>query len=67
MLGPAALLNALQLERVYLNEFARWGHLLITLFLNRYPARVERGDLTCSGIFEYDEKALQLFISLVVM
>ena len=56
----AALLNALQLERVYLNGHSM-GASIVTLFLNRYPARVERAILTCSGIFEYDEKAFAAF------
>jgi len=37
------------------------GASIVTLFLNRYPARVERAILTCSGIFEYDEKAFAAF------
>jgi proline iminopeptidase len=32
-----------------------------TLFLNRYPERVERAVLTCTGIFEYDEKSFAAF------
>jgi pimeloyl-ACP methyl ester carboxylesterase len=31
------------------------------LFLNKYPQRVERAILTCSGIFEYDEKTFNTF------
>jgi proline iminopeptidase len=34
---------------------------MATLFLNRYPERVERAILTCSGVFEYDEKAFAAF------
>ena len=34
---------------------------MLLLFLNRYPERVERAILTCSGIFEYDEKAFAAF------
>lgn len=56
----AALLNELQLERVYINAHSM-GASVATLFLNRYPQRVERAILTCSGIFEYDEKAFAAF------
>lgn len=56
----AVLLDALQLERVYLNAHST-GASIATLFLNRYPARVEQAILTCSGIFEYDEKAFAAF------
>lgn len=37
------------------------GASVATLFLNRYPARVERAILTCSGVFEYDEKSFAAF------
>jgi pimeloyl-ACP methyl ester carboxylesterase len=37
------------------------GASIATLFFNRYPQRVEKGILTCSGIFEYDEKAFAAF------
>ncbi|MFB2936555.1 alpha/beta fold hydrolase [Aerosakkonemataceae cyanobacterium BLCC-F154] len=56
----AALLDAFQLERVYLNAHSM-GASVATLFLNLYPQRVERAILTCSGIFEYDEKAFAAF------
>ena len=56
----AALLDALQLQRVYLNAHSM-GASVATLFLNRYPARVQRAILTCSGVFEYDEKAFAAF------
>ncbi|MEB3828538.1 alpha/beta fold hydrolase [Phormidium sp. CCY1219] len=56
----AALLDELQLERVYLNAHSM-GASVATLFLNRYPERVEKAILTCSGIFEYDEKAFSAF------
>lgn len=56
----AALLDALQLQRVYLNAHSM-GASVATLFLNCYPARVERAILTCSGVFEYDEKAFAAF------
>ncbi len=56
----AALLDALQLERVYLNAHSM-GASVATLFLNRYGERVEKAILTCSGIFEYEEKAFKAF------
>lgn len=54
------LLDKLQLQRVYINAHSM-GASIATLFLNRYPERVERAILTCSGIFEYDEKAFATF------
>lgn len=56
----AALLDGLQLQRVYINAHSM-GASVATLFFNRYPERVEKGILTCSGIFEYDEKAFAAF------
>lgn len=56
----AVLLDALKLERVYINAHSM-GASAATLFLNRYPERVEKAILTCSGIFEYDEKAFAAF------
>lgn len=56
----AALLDELQIQRVYINAHSM-GASIATLFLNRYPQRVERAILTCSGIFEYDEKAFTAF------
>jgi pimeloyl-ACP methyl ester carboxylesterase len=56
----AALLDGLQLQRVYINAHSM-GASIATLFFNRYPQRVEKGILTCSGIFEYDEKAFTAF------
>ncbi|MBE9177720.1 alpha/beta hydrolase [Oculatella sp. LEGE 06141] len=56
----AALLDAFQLLRVYLNAHST-GSSIATLFLNRYPEQVEQAILTCSGIFEYDEKAFTAF------
>jgi pimeloyl-ACP methyl ester carboxylesterase len=54
------LLDKLQLQRVYINAHSM-GASIATLFLNRYPERAERAILTCSGIFEYDEKAFAAF------
>ncbi|MFB2921919.1 alpha/beta fold hydrolase [Aerosakkonema funiforme] len=56
----AELLNALQLGPIYLNAHSM-GASVATLFLNRYPEKVEKAILTCSGIFEYDEKAFAAF------
>lgn len=56
----AALLEQFQLERVYIHAHSM-GASVATLFLNRYSQQVEKGILTCSGIFEYDEKAFAAF------
>ncbi|MBD2104348.1 alpha/beta fold hydrolase [Leptolyngbya sp. FACHB-261] len=56
----AEMLDALNLERVYLNAHSM-GASMAVLFLNRYPERVERAILTCSGIFEYDKNAFEQF------
>ena len=56
----AALLDGLHLQRVYINAHSM-GASVATLFFNLYPQRVERGILTCSGVFEYDEKSFSAF------
>lgn len=56
----AGLLDALNLQKVYLNAHSM-GASIAVLFLNLYPERVERAILTCSGIFEYDEKTFTTF------
>ncbi|AUB36457.1 Lysophospholipase, alpha-beta hydrolase superfamily [Nostoc flagelliforme CCNUN1] len=56
----AALLDGLHLQGVYINAHSM-GASVATLFFNRYPQRVERGILTCSGVFEYDEKSFSAF------
>ncbi len=56
----AALLDELSLERAYLNAHSM-GASIATLFASRYPRRVERLVLTCSGIFSYDPIAFPLF------
>lgn len=56
----AELLDALELNRVYINAHSM-GASAAALFLNRYPERVERAILTCSGVFEYDEKSFTAF------
>lgn len=53
------LLDQLKLDRIYLNAHST-GASIAVFFLNRYP-RVEKAILTCSGIFEYDEKAFTAF------
>jgi|SRR6478672_4147119 len=56
----AALLDALQINRVYINAHSM-GASVATFFLNMFPEKVERAILTCSGIFEYDEKSFTTF------
>lgn len=56
----AALLDALQLEKVYINAHSM-GASVAVLFINRYPELVEKAIFTCSGIFEYDEKSFTAF------
>ncbi|MBD2774587.1 alpha/beta fold hydrolase [Iningainema tapete] len=56
----AAMLDQLEVKRVFLNAHSM-GASIATLFLNRYPQRVEKAILTCSGVFEYDEKAFTAF------
>lgn len=55
------LLDVLELKQpVYINSHSM-GASIATLFVNRYPERVEKAILTCNGIFEYDEKAFTAF------
>lgn len=56
----AILLDTLNLDKIYLNAHSM-GASVAAIFLNRYPERVERAILTCSGIFEYDEKSFNTF------
>ncbi len=56
----AVLLDTLELRRVYIMAHSM-GASPAVLFLNRYPERVERAVLTCSGIFEYEEKSFAAF------
>ncbi|MDJ0589371.1 MAG: alpha/beta hydrolase [Pleurocapsa sp. MO_226.B13] len=56
----AALLDKLNLERVYLNAHSM-GASIATLFINLYSERVIQAILTCNGIFEYDAKAFAAF------
>lgn len=56
----AVLLDALELNRVFVQAHSM-GASAATMFLNRYPERVERAILTCTGIFDYDEKSFAAF------
>ena len=56
----ASLLDTLGLGQIYLNAHSM-GASVGTFFLNLHSDRVERAILTCSGIFEYDEKAFNAF------
>lgn len=56
----ATLLNALGIEQIYLNAHST-GSSIGVFFLNLYPQQVKQAILTCSGIFEYDEKAFNAF------
>ncbi len=56
----AQLLDQLNLEQVYLNAHSMGGS-IAALFLNLYSERVHRAILTCSGVFEYDEKTFTTF------
>jgi pimeloyl-ACP methyl ester carboxylesterase len=56
----ALFLDALSIPQVYLNAHST-GSSIAVLFLNRYAQRVKRAVLTCSGVFEYDEKAFKSF------
>ncbi|MDR9405147.1 MAG: alpha/beta hydrolase [Halothece sp. Uz-M2-17] len=54
------LLDQLNLEKVYLNAHSM-GASLATLFIARYPEKVEKAILTCSGIFNYNPITFKLF------
>lgn len=54
------LLEELDIQQVYLMAHSM-GASIGTLFLNLYPQKVSKAVLTCSGIFEYDEKAFSAF------
>ncbi len=56
----AGLLDQLGLKRIYLNAHSM-GASIAVFFLNRYADRVEQAILTCSGVFEYDQKAFEAF------
>jgi len=54
------LLTELGIEQIYLNAHSL-GASTATLFVNRYPERVQKLILTCSGIFEYEPLPFKLF------
>ncbi|NRB08407.1 MAG: alpha/beta hydrolase [Richelia sp.] len=56
----AALASGLKIEEFYISAHSM-GASVATLFLNRYVEKVRGAILTCSGIFEYDEKAFAAF------
>ncbi len=56
----AALIDALSLNRVYINAHSM-GASIATLFLNRHSEKVYQAILTCNGIFEYDARAFATF------
>jgi proline iminopeptidase len=56
----AQLLDGLKIGKIYLNAHSM-GASVAVFFLNLYPQRVDKTILTCSGIFEYDEKAFSAF------
>lgn len=56
----AALLQALNIPQVYINAHSM-GASVAAIFMNLYPSMVVKAILTCSGIFEYDEKSFTTF------
>ncbi|MEM7557114.1 MAG: alpha/beta hydrolase [Cyanobacteria bacterium P01_A01_bin.84] len=56
----AFILDSLEIERSHIIAHSM-GASVATLFLNCYPERVDKAILTCSGVFEYDEKAFSAF------
>lgn len=56
----AEFLTALSLKRVYLNAHSMGASVAVS-FVNLYPERVKRAILTCTGVFEYDEKSFSQF------
>ncbi|WP_287127432.1 alpha/beta fold hydrolase [Candidatus Cyanaurora vandensis] len=54
------LLTELGIEKIYLNAHSL-GASTAVLFANRYPARVEKLVLTCSGVFNYEPVSFKLF------
>ena len=59
----ANLLDALALNRVYLNSHSM-GASVAALFVAHYPNRVERAILNCNGIFEYDSLKFKNWLSI---
>jgi pimeloyl-ACP methyl ester carboxylesterase len=56
----AALLDALKLDKAYINAHSM-GASVAVFFLNLYADRVYKAILTCSGVFEYDERSFTTF------
>lgn len=58
----AALLDNLEIkrDRVYIHAHSM-GASIGLLFVSHYPQRVAKAILTCSGVFEYDERAFAAF------
>ncbi|MGD1856463.1 MAG: alpha/beta fold hydrolase [Leptolyngbyaceae cyanobacterium] len=56
----AQLLDALKLERVFINAHSM-GASVALYFLNRFSPRVEKAILTCNGSFEYDKRSFEAF------
>ena len=56
----AELLDALHLDRVYLNAHSMGASIGI-VFLNQYTDRVVQAIFTCHGLLEYDAKAFNAF------
>mgnify|MGYP000179300887 CR=1 FL=1 len=54
------LLDALHLDRIYLNAHSMGASIGIA-FLNQYADRVVRAIFTCHGLLEYDAKAFAAF------
>jgi pimeloyl-ACP methyl ester carboxylesterase len=56
----ADLLQQLGVRRVVLNAHST-GSSIAVFFLNRYAELVDRAILTCSGVFEYEERSFKAF------
>lgn len=54
------LLDAFNLEKIYLNSHSM-GASIGTMLLNMIPHRIEKGILTCNGIFTYNALAFSAF------
>lgn len=54
------ILDQLEIEKIYLNSHST-GASIGLLFANYYPERVEKLILTCSGVYDYNKVAFELF------
>jgi proline iminopeptidase len=54
------LLHHLRIERCHLISHSM-GSSIGAFFLDQYPQMVNRAILTCAGVFEYNERAFQIF------